>query len=243
MRDEIRSYQNIHKLLLKEQEKINLLENFTPKAEKYISNLESMAYFTALKIAIKIDKLNNQINRNTIDIERLISKYNDLIYEETVLREKEKRLGIELYQLRNDEAYKALQAKKDKLKEFERELLNLNRNLTLFIDMVNGEQRLARRLNLGYRFDEDVKSKDFGLLKAHLENYKEELNAIKLKLNKDIAQLEHLKLLAETEIKDKQTQLDNLKKGINNYPADVNNLIEIAKKQLLRVFLKKRIQK
>lgn len=240
LRDEIRSYQNIHKLLLKEQEKINLLENFTPKAEKYISNLESMAYFAALKIAIKIDKLNNQIKRNNISIERYKSEYNDLINEEKVLREKENRLGIELYQLRNNEAYKALQAKKDKLKEFERVLLDLNRNLTLFIDMVNGEQRLARRLNLGYRFDEDVKSKDFGLLKAHLENYKEELNAIKLKLNKDIAQLEHLKLLAETEIKDKQTQLDNLKKGINNYPADVYNLIEICKDAIKNNFPKEK---
>lgn len=236
LRDEIRSYQNIHKLLLKEQEKIDALKDFTPKAEKYISNLESMAYLNALKIAVKIDKLNNQINRHNIEIERLGSAYNDLTNEEKILREKENRLGVELYQLRNNEAYKALQAKKDKLKEFERDLLKLHQILASFIDLINGEQRLARRLNLGYRFDEDAKSKDFGLLKAHLENYKDDLNAIKLKLNKDIAQLEHSKSLAEADIKDKQDQLDNLKKGIDNYPADVYNLIEICKEAIMRDF-------
>ena len=86
LRDEIRSYQNIHKMLVKEREKIEVLKDF-------------MSYFNALKIAIKIDKLNNQINRNTIDIERLKTEFDDLSNEENLLRERENDVNVELYQL------------------------------------------------------------------------------------------------------------------------------------------------
>ena len=229
LRDEIRSYQNIHKMLVKEREKIDVLKDFTPKAEKYVSNLEAMSYFNALKIAVKIDKLNNQIKRSTIDIERLNAEYINLVDEEKLLRERENGVNVELYQLKNNEAYKALQDKKDKLKEYEKELTKVLGELKTFINLVNGEQKLARKLTLNYRFDEDLKAKDFGLLKAHLENYKNDLNKIRIKLTDTLAELRHQKKDNSNLIQDKKIQLDNLKKGINNYPSDVLNLIEIAK--------------
>ena len=233
LRDEIRSYQNIHKMLVKEREKIEVLKDFTPKAEKYVSNLESIDYFSALKSAIKIDKINNQINRNTIDIERLKTEFKDLSDEEHLLRERENDVNVELYQLKNNEAYKALQDKKDKIKEFEKELNKTEGELKSFIILVNGEQKLARRLALNYRFDEDIKAKDFGLLKAHLENYKNDLSEIRIKLTDVLAELRHQKKDNSNLIQDKQTQLDNLKKGINNYPSDVINLIEIARSAII----------
>lgn len=233
LRNEIRSYQNIHKLLVKEKEKIDVLKDFTPKAEKYISNLEDMSYFDALKIAIKIDKLNNHINRNVIEIERLKNVYNALINEEKILRDNENRINIELYQLRNNESYKVLQNKKDKLKEYENELVQTEKELQEFIDIVNGEQRLAKKLDLNYRFAEDIKAKDFGLLKAHLENYRVELNRIKVKLDNELAELRYNKKINDSEIQNKMFQLNNLKKGINNYPNDVINLIEIAKNAII----------
>ncbi len=235
LRDEIRSYQNIHKMLVKEREKMDVLKEFTPKAEKYILNIESMSYFNALKIAIKIDKLNNQINRNTIEIERLKAAYNDLINEEKLLRETESRVNLELYQLRNNEVYKALQDKKNKLKEYEIELRKVQATLKEFIEIVNNEQKLARKLNLNYRFDEDIKSKDFGLLKAHLENYRNDLSKITVKLSDALAELRHQRGINQNQIQEKTNQLDNLKKGINNYPNDVINLIEIAKAAIIQV--------
>lgn len=233
LRDEIRSYQNIHKMLVKEREKIDVLKEFTPKAEKYVSNIEAMSYFSALKIAIKIDKLNNQINRNTIDIERLKTEFKDLSDEEHLLRERENDVNVELYQLKNNEAYKALQDKKDKLIRLEKELTMVEEELKSFIVLVNNEQKLARRLTLNYRFDEDIKVKDFGLLKAHLENYRTDLNEIKIKLTDALAELRHQKRDNLSLIQDKTNQLDNLKKGINNYPSDVLNLIEIARSAIM----------
>lgn len=234
LRDEIRSYQNIHKMLVKEREKMDVLKEFTPKAENYILNIESMSYFNALKIAIKIDKLNNQINRNTIEIERLKTEYNDLVNEESILRETENRINIELYQLRNNEAYKALQDKKNTLKEYENELKKAQASLKEFIEIVNNEQKLVRKLNLKYRFDEDIKNRDFGLLKAHLENYKNDLTQVKEKLYKALAELNRQKEINQDQIQEKTNQLDNLKKGINNYTIDVINLIEIAKTAIMK---------
>ena len=233
LRGEIRSYQNIHKLLVKEREKIDTLKDFTPKAEKYIFNQEAMRYFNALKVAIKINKLNNQINRNTIDIERLKTEFDTLSNEEKVLRERESSVNVELYQLRNNEAYKALQDKKDKLKEYEKELSKADKELKTFIELVNAEQKISRKLSLNYRFDEDVKAKDFGLLKAHLENYKNDLGEIRIKLTDALAELRHDKREKQYQIQDKTAQLNNLKKGINNYPSDVLNLIEIAKSAIM----------
>lgn len=229
LRDEIRSYQNIHKILVKEREKIDVLRDFTPKAEKYILNQEAMAYFNALKIAIKIDKLNNQIKRNTIEMERLKNDYEALINEGNILNERQTGINVELYQLKNNEAYKALQSKKDKLKEYGNELNKADKELKTFIELINGEQKLARMLNLNYRFDEDVKARDFGLLKAHLENFRVDLNTIKVKLDDALAELRHQKRSNINQIQGKKSQLDNLNKGINNYPTDVINLIEIAK--------------
>lgn len=240
LRGEIRSYQNIHKLLVKEKEKIDMLMDFTPKAEKYISNLESMSYLNALKIAIKTEKIKNQINRNIIEIERLKTAYNDLSDEYNNLRDNENRINIELYQLKNNESYKALQSKKDKLKEYEKELIKAENELQSFIDIVNKEQKLARMLELPYRFIEDIKNKDFGLLKAHLENYRVSLNEIKFDLDNELADLRYKKSINDNEIRNKIAQLNNLKKGINNYPSDVINLIEIAKNAIIEFNPKER---
>ena len=233
LRNEIRSYQDIHKLLVKEKQKIDLLKDFIPKAEKYISNLEAISYFKAMNCAINISKLDNQIKRNQIEIERLNNTYTYLINEEKILRDNENRITIELYQLRNNESYKALQNKKDTLKKYENELVQIENKLNEFIDIVNGEQKLARKLDLSYRFIDDIKTKDFGLLKAHLENYRVELNNIKTNLDNKLAELRYNKKINDEKIKDNILQLDNLKKGINNYPNDVINLIEIAKNAII----------
>lgn len=234
LRDEIRSYQNIHKMLIKENEKIDVLKDFIPKAEKYLKNLEFIKFLSALKVAIKVDKLNNQIKQTFINLERINTSYANLLNEEKMLRNTEKRLNVELYQLNNNETYKVLQEKKDKLKEYENELSKVLDDLKIFTSMINNEQSLARKFEMKYQFYEDLKSKDFGRLKAHLENYKDELSKKKIEIDNTIAKLQIFKNNNQEIIKDKILQLDNLKKGINNYPNDVYNLIEIAQNAILQ---------
>ena len=233
LRDEIRSYQNIHKLLIKEKLKIKSLEEFVPKAEKYVKHLNDIKYFHALRIDLKIEKCKYALNKNNIELKRLVDENNKICETDRILRDKLRRVTIELYQLKNNEAYNVLMNKKEQLKSYENNLKQFNKELENFINLVNLEQKIVRRLDLKYRFDIDVKQKDFGILKAHFENYKEEINELCEKLRNAIAKL---KIQFDSNIKElaiKKGELVNLKKGINNYPNDVINLIEIAKNAII----------
>ncbi len=178
LREEIRSYQNIHKMVIREKEKIESLKEFTPKAEKYISNLDELRYFNALRIDSKIEKLSYQINLANIKLKCLEDEYNGLKLEEDSLNENRDRLRIEIHQLENNEVYKALLNKKQNLEQLKMELSALNQKLNKFSEMLSSEQKIVRTLGLNYRFDEDYKQKNFGLLKAHFENYNEQLKEL-----------------------------------------------------------------
>ncbi len=240
LREEIRSYQNIHKLLINEKQKIEMLHDFVPNAEKYISNLEKIKYFNALKIDSKIEKLNNNINRANIELKRLEDEYNGLKLEENDLRSKQFRLNVEIHQLENNEAYKALLNKKQQLELYQREFSILNSKLNEFIKMVSFEQKIVRSLGISYRFDDDLKQKDFGLLKVHFENYSDELKAIEEKIRRAEAELNFSIEKNNSLIKDKLYDLDVLAKGLNNYPKDVINLIAIAKSAIMEAYPKEK---
>ena len=221
LREEIRSYQNIHKMVIREKEKIESLKEFTPKAEKYISNLDELKYFNALRVESKIEKLNNVINRANIELKRLEDEYNGLKLEEDSLNKNRDRLKIEIHQLENNEAYKALLNKKQSLEQLKNELNILNQKLNDFSNMLASEQKIVRTLGLNYRFDEDYKQKDFGLLKAHFENYNTQFRQLDDRTRGLIAETKYLIEQNNKLKKEKEKELDNLNKGINNYPNDV----------------------
>lgn len=58
------------------------------------------------------------------------------------------------------------------------ERVDLTQRLNDFSKMVASEQSIVRALGLNYRFDDDYKKKDFGLLIAHFENYNEQLKEL-----------------------------------------------------------------
>ena len=233
LREQIRGYQNIHKMVIKEKEKIAMLKDFTPKAERFIKNLDDIKYLSALKIESKIEKLNNQINRANIELKRLEDEYNGFLLKETSLRETQNRLNIEIHQLENDEAYQALLMKKRQLEQFKLDLSVLMNKLNDFSKMISSEQKIVKDLKLNYRFDDDYRQKDFGLLLAHLENYNDKLKEIEDNVRRDITKTT-LSIEDNNRLKkQKEEELNNLKKGINNYPRDVYNLMEIAKNAIM----------
>ena len=233
LREEIRAYQNIHKMVVKEKEKIEVLEDFTPKATKYIENLETITYLNSLKSDAKIEKYKNIISLNNIEIMRLDDEYQRILEEGKTELENQTRLKIELHQLNNNEEYKALLNKKKILESDKKDLNSFNLKLEDFTKAIYYEQKLVRKLGLTYRFDDDFRSKDFGLLKAHLSNYKEDLSILERKLRQDVANYEFKKTKNQELIDEKKIELDNLKKGINNYPNNVMNLISVAKEAIL----------
>lgn len=232
LKEEIRSYQNIHKIVIKEKEKIKMLNDFIPKAEKYVSNLKDIKYFNALRSDSKIEKLNSIINRTNIDLKRLEDECSRLkIFEET-LRKKQNRLNIEIHQLENNEAYKAMLNKKQILEQLKKESNVLTQKLNEFEKLVVYEQKIVKSLNLNFRFDKDYEQKDFGLLLVHFENYNEQLKRLDDENRNEIAKIKYSIDRNNNLKSEKEKELDDLIKGINNYPKDVYNLIEIAKKAI-----------
>ena len=233
LKEEIRSYQNIHKMVIKEKEKIELLKDFIPKAEKYIFNKNELKYFYVLKINSKIEKIKYLINRTNIELKRLEDEYNGLTLEEQSLSENRDRLILEIHELQKNESYKVLLNKKQTLENLKKELRVLNQYLSEFSKMLLEEQKVVRTLGFNYKFDEDYKQKDFGLLKAHFENYNDQLKELEEKTRSLIAETNYHLEENKKLINEKTRELENLNRGINNYPNDVNNLIEIAKSAII----------
>lgn len=232
LREEIRSYREIHKALINEKEKINFLENFIPKAEKYRNNELNLKYFEALKVQADIDYNKNELENKKIELSKLETIKNDLEIKEKSLQDDFNRLVLEISQLQNNEEYKAFLNKKDRLSSLETEIKDLNNQLNIFSELIFKEQKISKNLGLKYCFDEDYKAKDYGVLRAHLENYETEIKDLDNKLRDEKANINNKINNIKNEINEKEIELTNLKLGINNYPNDVTNLINIAKEAI-----------
>ena len=229
LRDEIRSYQELHKTILKEEEKINFLESFIEKAEKYQNNEEKVKYLKVLQKEYSILKSEDERTRLSTSLNNNENEYKNLEQESSRLDAKEQELNKELYQLQNDEEYKALLEKKERLTQKEIELSVKNKELNDFGILIKKEQEIINSLSFSYKLKSDFSSKDYNSLRMHTQKYKQELNQKEESLidEKAINNVE-LNNLKETK-RNSQKELDDLKKGINNYPEDVINLIELAK--------------
>lgn len=229
LRGEIRSYQDIHKMLIKEKEKINLLSKFIPEAEKFIENLETIKYLDVLKIDYEIKKSKVNLEDKKIEQQRLVDEYKKLTGEENSLRETIERLKRELQDLENKDEYKALKEKENLLENYRKNLQLNNDKLREFLNLINDEQNINDCLDLNYKFNDFVKEKDFSRLKINLQNYSNEIIQLRNTYLNKLAELNFQRDNNNKIIKDKEKELDKLNKGIHNYPQDVINLIEITK--------------
>ena len=234
LKEEIRSYQSIHKLVLKEKEKIEVLKDFVPKAEKYVNNNQELKYLNTLKVDYNIERLNNQLNRTKIELNRLNELKDKNELEKQDLSENQRRLQIEMHQLESSEEYKALLNKKEILEKYKKELDVIKCKLNDFEKSINEEDLISKKLELNYRFSNDIKEKDFAKLKAHLENYNDELNILDNELRNNKIIITNNINNNKTKIKENNNDLTNLKRGINNYPKDVLNLIEVIKEEIIK---------
>ncbi len=84
----------------------------------------------------------------------------------------------------------------------------------------------------------DFKNKDYPHLKAHLENYKEALEKFDEETRDNRTKLRSIKEGNEALIRTKEKELKDLEQGLNNYPSEVNTLIEIARDAIKTEFPK-----
>lgn len=240
-KEEIRAYQEIHKMLRREKDKLNTLENeFIGKAERYASNEVQIKYLNALKIMCEIKNIERNINNNLIENQRMLDetkKLDDLIFN---CQEDIYRIRHEIKDLENNEMIRSLNEKKNLLNQQNKQIDTYEYKLNNFVSCVMEEQKLVKILELNYRFDEDVRKQDFSLLKIHLNNFKEKLEELDSSYRNSIAKLNLHKDDLKRKIEDKSKEITNLKRGIENYPDGVNQLIKIAKEAIIKEFPKEK---
>lgn len=240
MREEIRSYQEIHRLVLKEQEKMDTLALFIPKAEKYVENLSSIQYLGVLKIEAEIEGYKTDLNVRRMELARLDDESKTLSEQIAQLDKGINSAHVEINLLENDEAYKVLQQKKAKLDAYHKELLELNAKLQTFDNQIAGELKIIKTLGIKSPLAENFKSKDFASLSINLKKYQEDLSSLQESLNSEKAK-NNLRIEEDkSSLKDKESELCLLQKGLNNYPEDVNNLLKIVKEAVSKSFPKDR---
>lgn len=229
LKEEIRSYQEIEKLLTREKEKIQFLDDFIPKAEKYKANAEEIKFLNVLKINFDIEKSKREIENKNYQLKKLDDAYTNIIAKQNDLNAKILSLRREIEQLENDEDYKALLEKKNKLQEYINNLTRTNEELNQFNLLISKEQKLIKNLNLSYKLTTDTYNKDYPLLRSHLEKYKAEIESLDESLRDEKSFITTSLNNHKIEKSKKEEELKGLKQGINNYPDDVNNLLNLAK--------------
>lgn len=235
LREEIRSYKEISLLLAAERRKMETLGAFVPKAEKYVLNVEKIRLLSVLKLEFEKIKLKKTLDSLNVEIHRLDAEYNRLESQLKLLEEDKRNIAIEIDNLENNEVYRAFSRKKQEKEKYEEILKSIEDELQEFVKLIKREQKIVQELNLPYKFDDDFRKEDFGLMQAHLEKYQDELKERGNNIRLEIADL-NIKIKENTaKLKVKKKELDDLQKGLNNYPKDVDNLIIHIKNAITKV--------
>ncbi len=238
LRSEIRAYQEIHRLIENEKEKILALTEFTPKAEKYIKYKKELKYFDILNNEIEIKRLEKSIKISETNLSKVETEILELVVKEKELEDSKESLSHQIKLLEDNETYKALLEKKKNLSELEHNLKNINYKISDFKNKLESEEKLASKLSLKLNVINDFNNKDYPRLKAHLENYKDSLENFDNDTREARTKLRGIKESNESLIKSKELELQNLEQGLNNYPEEVNALLDIAKDAIKSAFPK-----
>ena len=226
---EIRAYQEIHRLVEKEKEKILALTEFTPSAEKYIKYKKDLKYFDVLKNEIQIEKLEKNIKSLQLTLEKIEAEILSLNVKEKELDSAKETLSHQIKLLEDNDSYKALLEKKRNLSELERSLKDINNKLNKFKDSLETEENLATKLGLKLNVLQDFKNKDYPRIKGKLVNYSETLEGFDDDTRNKRINLQNTKESNDRLIKSKEIELTKLEQGLNNYPNELNTLIEISR--------------
>lgn len=234
--EEIRSYREIKAQLDKEQEKVDLLETFIEKAEKYHDNSKRIKFYGALRILLEIKEIEKTISLQKKEFDRLTDSI-------SISKEKIKKLSndkdsyvAQKRDLENNELYKVLKEKKKRRSELREKLDEISKKILFVERIITEEGKIAAKLGLKYRFAGDIRSENYLLLKEHLRSYKEDLINIKKENNEQIAALGiEIKSISQ-DLSKKRQELELIEKGKNAYDERTTALISILKEELFKKY-------
>ena len=234
LRLDMRNYNEIHKLVVREELKLNALNKFIHNAEEYRSNETLMKYLDIVKILIRIDDSKQGIENHQNEISMLDAKIETNRSEIKRLDDENIRLTKEISLYENDEAYLALKQKEETLVSKTIELDLINNDIKRFDVIAKQENEIAVKAGLKTSFYSDYKNQDFLSFTSSIREYDKRLNSFRNDSEENKAMLKVRDNTLTEEINNASNQLANIKKGIKDYDEKLKTLVEIIQETLLK---------
>ncbi len=232
LRNDMRNYNDIHKLVIREEAKSANLEKFIHNAENYKYNKKLMKYLDIVKILIKVEDANQSIDNAKESINALNQHISDNKNQIESLDKFNKSLAEEIYAYEHDESYQALKNKEDSLKTRSAEFKIINDKILEFDNYVLNENQIATSAGVKSSFYVDYQNKDFTSFNTSIREYSTKLSDLKEKSEENKADLRNKDRDISNKITTKTTQINNIKKGIKDYDDRLKNLINILKEEI-----------
>ncbi len=238
LKEELRSYNEIHNQVLKTKKKIEYLGSFIDQAKKYKENDIEISLLSPLSYEAKIDFNNLEIHKAEEQNEEL-KETNEKLSASRKKNENEiDGYKDEKRKVEESESYKLVREKKESLNRLQREEKQLAKNISDYDDILKNEQSILKTFQLSYSFSKDIRENNYSLFCQHRKKY---LGFVKEKNDELISSRDFLiseKSKTNHEIQDISEKISELKQGHNNYPENVKRL-----QNALQDYLKKKYNK
>ena len=234
--EEIRSYREIKAQLDKEQEKVELLETFIDKAEKYYDNSKRIKFYAALRELLDIKEIEKEIKRQEKEYAKLSDAISICDQRINKLNGDKENYSLEKRSIENNELYKVLKEKKERRSDIRKKIDELSKKIIDIENIIAYENKISTKLGLKYRFLGDIRSENYILLKDHLREYREDLSNIKKENSENIAKLRIDIGEINQKISKKRKELEEINKGRNTYDERTTSLISALKKELFKKY-------
>ncbi len=232
LKKEIKTYQELVKLIDREEEKLNYLETFYDKGNNYLKNLEMIDYLDVLNIDILKQEAKNNIEtldklrkRLEIELDEHKSKKEE---NEKLIEDDHEKLNL----LKNKEEYKVLKSLINEKENLEKEIEKNDEKLFIYKNILKEETKIAKTIALNYDFTKYPKNLKYSDLIIKLGEYENRLEDNKTNIITKIYELNKRKEEIKNKLEEDRNDLFKLKNGLNDYPLAVEYLIKKLKEEL-----------
>ncbi len=232
LRLDMRNYKEIHESLVREENKINCLNEFIDNTIKYETNRVDIEYLYALLEKANIQNLNNKINKNKdlissikLEVSQNTNKKNDL---NSNITEVNKEIAL----LEANEIFKALNIKKDKLSKDEEKYKEVLSKISYYDDLVRKEDIVRKKISSKNIFLNSYLAKDYIKFISEVKSYSEELDSARDSIQELRVETKYKIKENEDKIKELVNKLNSIKKGIKPYDNNFTTLKETVEKAI-----------
>ena len=232
LQEELKSYHTISQTIDREQKKLDCLDTFIDKTDRYLNNQKEIEFLKIIQCEEIEEKIKENISKNNKKIQESIERGKELERKTITIEADLSDYRKQRESLEENDIYKALKVKQDRLNIAEGELTKYNQVIKDIEDKLKKESSVIKMFGLNYNFSADIKSRNIALLNSHIRNYCEEINLIRDELAIENAKMQQKFTDTGNSITQIYKEIDEINCGKNNYEGKVTELIGLIKQHV-----------